>query len=585
MNSKFKYAAGLPGYGVNGNDGSSGLSGFSIFLTDLLVEEGANLTITSKIERNEGLFSYDTTSIPGYPLRQYQNDDIFVDGNSKVYIIDFTNINKFVYSGISFGAGEFLKRITTSNLIGGYFRYANVQMSERKLIDTVMGPNTNYYSTPNDIYGIGPRDFAQINFVSSALAGHNPYVLFNTASSTQDDAIALVRNTTTGMWRLGNLNSANGYPRNTSITFDFSRMLKNVNNKTYDMLTKYDLDASILFSPQFDTVPSAFVFSQDGSTVSVSWNSKQILAVANDDAVNANLVVFPVKTYNGQTFSYDVSSGAMYDVTSKNFSKSHNVVRINSSGSMSITGLDPNVEYASYIEYDMNGWVRRTAKRAGSTAFKYIKLDPDYLTSPANGSSRTVAVTSNVSWTVTSRSSWINVSPTSGTSTTMTLIMDANVVDGPARFGYVTLSGGGINRTINVRQNSFAEEEDVYYDTNWQSMERGSAADSGWNFAIRFRRYGKVVVINGLFRVKSGAPQGSEIAKIPYSSIGGGTSGPKGVSIWFGGNDAYTSSTDVNRGIRGYIPAYAEGQESLRLILDKAYQNGEIALSITYICD
>jgi hypothetical protein len=35
MNSKFKYAAGLPGYGVNGNDGSSGLSGFSIFLTDL----------------------------------------------------------------------------------------------------------------------------------------------------------------------------------------------------------------------------------------------------------------------------------------------------------------------------------------------------------------------------------------------------------------------------------------------------------------------------------------------------------------------------------------------------------------------
>jgi hypothetical protein len=458
-------------------------------------------------------------------------------------------------------------------------------MSERKLIDTVMGPNTNYYSTPTSIYGIGPRDFAQINFVSSALEGHNPYVIFNTASSAQDDAVALVRNAASGMWRFGNLDSDNGYPRNTSMTFDFSRIMKNVNGKTYDMLTKYDLDASILFSPQFDTVPSAFVFSQDGSTVSASWNSKQILAIANDDAVNANLVVFPVKIYNGQSFSYDVSSGAMYDVTNKNFSKTHNIVRINSSGSMSITGLDPNVEYASYIEYDMNGWVRRTAKRSGATTFKYIKLEPDYLTSVASGSSRTVNIVSNVSWTVTARSSWINVSPTSGASNTMTVITDTNVTDGPARLGYVTLSGGGINRTINIRQNSFAEEEDVYYDTNWQSMSSGNAADSGWTFAIRFRRYGKVVVINGVFRVKSGATQGSEIASIPYASIGGGTSGPKGVSIWFGGNDAYSSSNDVNRGIRGYIPAYVEGQESLRLILDKAYQNGEIAVSITYICD
>lgn len=589
MNTKFKYAAGLPGYGVNGNDGSSGLSGFSVFLTDLLVEEGANLTITSKIERNEGLFSYDTASIPGYPLRQYQNSDIFVDGNSKVYVIDFTNINKFVYSGISFGAGEFLKKITTSNSIEGYVRYANVQMSERKLIDTVMGPNTNYYSTPNDIYGISPRDFAKINFVSSSASGYNPYAIFNTSSSLQDDAIALVRNTTSGMWRVGNLNIANGYQRGTAITLDFSRILKNVNSKTYDILSKYDMDASILFSSAFDMVPSAFVFSQDGSTVTASWNNKQILSTTNDDAVNANLVIFPIKNYNGQTLNYNVSNGMMYDSTDKNSSKIHNVVRINSTGSINITGLDPNVEYASYIEYDMNGWVRRTAKRNTSIAFKYIKIDPNNITSAAGGITQTIQVASNVSWSVSDRSSWINVTPSNGTSGSMTLAVDPNISDGAQRNGYVTLTGGGISRTINVSQNSFADEYNPdSVDTGWVTMSKGGLIDSGKWFSLMFRRCGKVCTINGVFQMRSlthTSDAGGIIAYVPYANIGGATSGPKAVNVWFGGVESQNfTPASVVRSIKGYIPAY-NGQANLELILSQTYQNGQIAVNITYICD
>lgn len=561
MNS-FKYAAGLPGYGANGNDGSSGLAGFSIFVTDLLVEDGANLTITAKIERNEGLFSYDTSTIPGYPLRKYQNNDIFVDGNAKVYVIDLDDINKFTYSGVVFGSGEFLKRIITTNQIPGYTRYANVQMSERKLIDSVMGANSNYYSTPSSIYGIGPRDYAQINFVSSSLSGYNPYVVFNTSSSTQDDAIAIVRNTSSGMWRIGNLNVDNNYSRNTSMTFDFLRLLKNTGGREYDVLTKYEMDASVLFSPAFDTVPSAFVISQDGSTVSASWDNKRVLAVSNDDAVNANLVLFPIKTYSGQHMSHDVSSGELFDVVNKNRSREYSVIRINSLGSLNVTGLDPNVEYAAYIEYDMNGWVRRTSRRNSTSVFKYIKLEPDNISISSSGTNRSITVWSNVTWNILSRPTWVTATPSSGTNTTISISVEPQTSGSPARSGEIVLSGEGIRRVLKISQDELSQEISQSYDSDWQYMDRGTAASTS-GFNVRIRRVGKLCIVQGTF-VNGNMQTNSTIASIDYSKLylpNEIITGPTQRVYFFIGPQV-ASNNDTNHGAFGYVPTASETDQT-----------------------
>jgi mannan endo-1,4-beta-mannosidase len=81
-----------------------------------------------------------------------------------------------------------------------------------------------------------------------------------------------------------------------------------------------------------------------------------------------------------------------------------------------------------------------------------LTVSPTSLSLAASASSGTVSVTSNTSWTVTDNQSWITVSPTSGSNNgSFTVSVTANTAT-TARTGTVTVTGGGITRTVAVTQ-------------------------------------------------------------------------------------------------------------------------------------
>ena len=81
-----------------------------------------------------------------------------------------------------------------------------------------------------------------------------------------------------------------------------------------------------------------------------------------------------------------------------------------------------------------------------------LTVSPTSLSFASAASSSPVAVTANVSWTVTDNQTWITASPTSGANNgSFTVSATANTGTA-ARTGTVTVTGGGLTRTIAVTQ-------------------------------------------------------------------------------------------------------------------------------------
>jgi hypothetical protein len=91
-----------------------------------------------------------------------------------------------------------------------------------------------------------------------------------------------------------------------------------------------------------------------------------------------------------------------------------------------------------------------------------LVVSPSSLSFAAAAGSSPVAVTANVGWTVTDDQSWLTESPASG-SNNGSFTVSATANTGTAsRSGVVTVSGGGITRTIAVAQNGQAATSVVY---------------------------------------------------------------------------------------------------------------------------
>jgi hypothetical protein len=80
-----------------------------------------------------------------------------------------------------------------------------------------------------------------------------------------------------------------------------------------------------------------------------------------------------------------------------------------------------------------------------------LNVSPTSLSVASGGGNNTISVTSNVSWSVTDNQSWISVSPTSGSNNGSFTVTTSNNTSA-SRSGTVTVTGGGITRTINVSQ-------------------------------------------------------------------------------------------------------------------------------------
>jgi hypothetical protein len=84
-----------------------------------------------------------------------------------------------------------------------------------------------------------------------------------------------------------------------------------------------------------------------------------------------------------------------------------------------------------------------------------VEVSPASLDFPAEGGSLDVSVTSNKVWTVSSSETWATVSSDCGMNNG-TVRVTATANDGGERTATITISGGGITRTVDVTQ---AEEE------------------------------------------------------------------------------------------------------------------------------
>ena len=80
-----------------------------------------------------------------------------------------------------------------------------------------------------------------------------------------------------------------------------------------------------------------------------------------------------------------------------------------------------------------------------------LTVSPTSQSFGSTAGSQTASISSNTTWTVTDNQSWITVSPTSG-SNNATITVNVTQNTGASRSGTVTITGGGITRTIAVSQ-------------------------------------------------------------------------------------------------------------------------------------
>ncbi len=99
------------------------------------------------------------------------------------------------------------------------------------------------------------------------------------------------------------------------------------------------------------------------------------------------------------------------------------------------------------------GGITRTVSisQAAPGVINTLTVSPTTLSLAATASSGPVSITSNVSWTATDDQTWLSVSPASG-SNNGSLTVSATANTGAARSGTVTITGGGLTRTIAVSQ-------------------------------------------------------------------------------------------------------------------------------------
>ncbi len=359
MSDKFKYAPGMPGFGTKGADGSTGNQGLAMYFTDLDPISDVN-SINSRIANSFDLWKNFSNPLPDE--RTYVTGDLFFDSNGKSYEIN-AETNTFASIGGNLNMGGFFVPLGI-NSDEGFQRYFNSNSSPKYIIDNIYTDSgaINYTESPINIYGITPENFARIEYSNVQKAGSsgdplNPFTVYSsgiTAGFDDEKSIAIVRDASHNLFRIGNLDDA-GKLRNVSLIFDVSSLIHtkqagntfSVNTPAGSVLTNYEINANSLFDPNFNTSPASFTATMGTGDVSVRWN---LLDFTNDSGVTGDLYFFEdLAPYAGNTFRVD-SSAARPLIFSN----------IGTAGSVRITGILSSKAYGYYIKLSKNGWTRNS---------------------------------------------------------------------------------------------------------------------------------------------------------------------------------------------------------------------------------
>ena len=109
------------------------------------------------------------------------------------------------------------------------------------------------------------------------------------------------------------------------------------------------------------------------------------------------------------------------------------------------------------------GMITRVINITQEAAEEMLTITPASLSYAAVGGEKTVAITSNLTWTATSNTAWITVEGAgSGDGDGSIRVMVAPRSDPVARAGTVTVRGGRITRTLNIAQDAANEELTIH---------------------------------------------------------------------------------------------------------------------------
>ncbi|HYG40421.1 MAG TPA: carbohydrate-binding protein [Cytophagales bacterium] len=201
------------------------------------------------------------------------------------------------------------------------------------------------------------------------------------------------------------------------------------------------------------------------------------------------------------------------------------------------------------------------------TAGPSLTVSPSSLAISSGGTNQTVSISSNVSWSVTDNRSWITVTPTSG-SNNANITVSATSNTGGARSGTVTVTGGGITRTINVSQSavgSAAVIPGTIEAESWANMsgvqtetttDAGGGLNVGWIDTGDWMDYNVNVSTAGSYTVAFRMASGGSGGTIQLRNSGGTTL----CSATIGGTGGWQNWTTVNA--TATLPA---GTQTLRL--------------------
>jgi hypothetical protein len=179
-------------------------------------------------------------------------------------------------------------------------------------------------------------------------------------------------------------------------------------------------------------------------------------------------------------------------------------------------------------------------------------VSPTSLSFGAAAGQSAVAVTANVSWTVTDDQGWITASPTSGTNNGSFSVSAAANTGTASRSGNVTVSGGGQSRVIGVSQ-AGTTSTSVTYQAELASLGGGTVTESS-NGGYNGTGYVNSSVTGGFAQINNvdGRGGGSKTLRIRFAlGVTAARSGRllvNGVAsnITFNGTGAWTTWSTQN---------------------------------------
>ncbi|WP_405205330.1 chondroitinase-B domain-containing protein [Aquimarina sp. LLG6339-5] len=212
-----------------------------------------------------------------------------------------------------------------------------------------------------------------------------------------------------------------------------------------------------------------------------SNNSSNITDVITEDDPGDFSDIGSSVTYSGNVYNNTNLGASINGFSSANLSASNNGEIFSISG----TNAGSNISQSPYSNNDVGSNVGACFVNSIGNSLGTCSNTPptDILTVSniddfsASSQSKTLTITSNVNWTISDNSSWITVSPLSGTNNgDATITVTANSQN-TSRTGIITVAGGSITRTITITQLGISSDilvDSVVITPNDTSVEIGN---------------------------------------------------------------------------------------------------------------